>query len=346
MIDLRSDTFTVPSPEMRAQMANAEVGDDYYGEDKSVNRLEHYCRELFGKEAAVFTTSGMLANQLAIISQVSRGNEVVTEYNYHVNLYESAQHASFCHVVLNGRETVDGVLRVPDVLRAIESKPRESTYSQVELVTLENTISFRQGQVFPLEEIQKLRRFTSERGIRLHLDGARLFHAHLATGIPLAAWAAEVDTIGVCFSKGLGAPFGSMLMGSKDVIERARRYRVWYGSGFHQVGVCAEAAYFALTRQMDRLNEDHRLTRLLAEKLADVPGLGVKPETVRTNMIFIDLAGARMTAEAFEARCKDLGLLVLTFPPNRIRLVVSRLVNEADVLNAARILRQLGADLA
>jgi threonine aldolase len=346
MIDLRSDTFTLPSAEMRAHMAQAEVGDDYYGEDKSVNRLEDYCREVFGKEAAIFTTSGMLANQLAVISQTTPGNEFVTEYNYHINLYESAQYASFCHVVVNGRETADGVLRVEDVRRALDSKPRESTYAQVELVTIENTINSRQGKIFPFDEIQRLRVFTKDRGLRLHMDGARLLHAHIATGIPLDAYAREVDTLGICFSKSLGAPFGSILMGSKDVIDKARRYRVWYGSGFHQIGIYAEAAYFALTRQLPQLYEDHRLTKLLAERLASQSNLDVRPERVETNMIFIDLAKTGVDAEDFVRRCGERGLLVLVFPPNKIRLVVNRNVTEDGIFRAADILSTVGFEVS
>lgn len=341
MIDLRSDTFTLPTAEMREHIARAEVGDDYYGEDKSVNRLESYCRELFGKEDAIFTTSGMLANSLAVLSQVGRGNEVVTEYNYHINLYESAQHASFCHVIINGRETEDGVLRVSDVSRAIASKPRESTYAQVELVSIENTINHRQGKIFPLEEIEHLREFTRDRGIRLHMDGARLFHAHIVTGISLEKYASDVDTLGVCFSKGLGAPFGSMLMGPKSVIERARRFRVWYGSGFHQVGICAEAAYFALTRHLESLGEDHRLTKLLAEELAKHPALGVQPDSVETNMIFIDLSRLPVDVAEMERLCEQKGLQLMGFPPNMVRMVVCRNVNESDVRRAAAILSEV-----
>jgi threonine aldolase len=345
MIDLRSDTFTLPSAQMREHIASSEVGDDYYGEDRSVNRLQDYCKALFGKEDAIFTTSGMLANQLAVITQVERGNEFVTEYNYHINLYESAQHAAFCHVVINGRETADGILRVADVERAVKSKPRESTYAQVSLVTIENTVNSRQGKVFPFEEIQKLRDYTSSRGIRLHMDGARLFHSHIVTGIPLADYAKQVDTLSVCFSKGLGAPFGSMLMGSKETIEKARRYRVWYGSGFHQIGFYAEAAYFALTQQFDRLAEDHRLTKLLAEKLAELPELRMQPETVETNMIFIDVARIGLDADEVEARCQDEGLLLQVFPPNMIRMVVNRNVNEREVLKATEIFRQVSSEL-
>lgn len=344
MIDLRSDTFTLPSAEMQNHIAHAEVGDDYYGEDRSANRLESYCRELFGKEDAVFTTSGMLANQLAIISQVSRGNEVVTEYNYHINLYESAQHASFCHVVLNGRETADGVLRVADVESALNSKPRESTYSQVELVSIENTIASRQGKIFPFEEIRKLRSYTSKRGLRLHLDGARLFNAHVVTGVPLDVYAREVDTLGVCFSKGLGAPFGSIVMGPKETMRRARRYRVWYGSGFHQIGICADAAYFALTRQLDRLVEDHRLTRLLAEKLAKLTDLGINPDSVDTNIIYIELPPS-ISGETFVKRCEERGVLTMQLLPGKIRLVVSRNVNEPEIIKAACVITDVAAAL-
>lgn len=345
MIDLRSDTFTLPSAQMREHISRSEVGDDYYGEDKSVNHLQDYCKALFNKEDATFTTSGMLANQLAVITQVARGNEFVTEYNYHINLYESAQHAAFCHVVINGRETADGILRVEDVERAEKSKPRGDTYAQVELVSIENTVNSRQGKVFPFDEIQKLRYYTASRGIRLHMDGARLFHSHVVTGIPLADYAKQVDTLSVCFSKGLGAPFGSMLLGSRETIKKARRYRVWYGSGFHQIGFYAEAAYYALTKQFDRLAEDHRLTKLLAEKLAAIPELCVQRETVETNMIFIDIDRIKLEASEFEAKCRDQGLLVQVFPPNMIRMVVTRNVDERDVLKAAKIFREVSNEL-
>lgn len=341
MIDLRSDTFTVPTQAMRERMAFAEVGDDYYREDKSANRLEDYCKELFGKEGALFTTSGMLSNQLAVVSQVQRGNEVVTEYNYHINLYESAQHATFSQIVLNGRETADGVLRVPDVERAVASKPRESVYSQVELISIENTINHRQGKIFPFEELEKLRRYTRERGYLLHMDGARLFHSHVATGIPLSVYAGLVDTLNVCFSKGLGAPFGSMLLGPKETVEKARRLRVWYGSGFHQIGIYAEAAYFALTKHLPNLAEDHRLAKLMAEKLFRCTDLRIDPEAVETNMIFLDVRPLGLSVQEFEKKCGDKGLLVLGFPPDRIRLVISRNTNEKEILEAASIIEAI-----
>jgi threonine aldolase len=327
---------------MREQMIFAEEGDDYYSEDKSVNRLQDYCKELFGKEDALFATTGMLANQLAVISQMKPGNELITEYTYHINLYESAQYACFCHVVLNGRETSDGILRAEDVRRAIESKPRESIYAQVELVTIENTINSSQGKVFPFPDIQSLRVFTHEHGLRLHMDGARLFNAHIATGISLAAYAAEVDTLSVCFSKSLGAPLGSLLLGPKDVIDRSRRFRMWHGSGFHQIGFCAEAAYFGLIQQLNQLTEDHRLAKLLAEKLATNPNFNVRPETVETNMVFLRLPDGGEVAREFEQRCRERGVLVFVFPPDQIRLVVCRNVNEGEIVRAAQVLNEIG----
>jgi threonine aldolase len=344
MIDLRSDTFTLPSPAIRARIAHAEVGDDYYGEDGSALRIERHCCELFGKEAAVFCTSGMLANQLAIASQTTPGNELVTEYNYHVNLYESAQHAAFGNVVLNAHTTTDGVLRAEDVTRIIESKPREAAYAQVQLVSIENTIGSRQGKIFPLAEIGSLRTLTASLGIRLHLDGARLFNAHVATGTPLAAYARHVDTVSVCFSKGLGAPFGSMLLGDRQTIERARRLRVWHGSGFHQIGFYADAAYFALTTQLDQLHEDHRLTMLLAQMLSNVSELGIDPRAVETNMIFLDMTRLGIEPARFVDACRERGVLVLPFPPRFVRIVVCRNVDERGVRRAGEVLTQVVAN--
>lgn len=346
MLNFRSDTFSLPSHGIRAALAEADVGDDYYGEDPSVTRLESYCCELFDKEAAVFTTTGMLANQLAVSVHVDRGNELVTEYGYHLHLYESAQHAAFSHVVLNARSTADGVLRATDVDTAIRSKPRDPAYSQVQMVSVENSMGNRAGRVFPFEELRKLRRFTNERGIRVHLDGARLFNAHIYTGIPLAQYAREADTVSVCFSKALGAPLGSMLLGPRESIEQARRLRVWHGSGFHQAGFCAAAAYYALTRQMERLAEDHRLTQLLAVSLERYGGFGVTASQVETNMVFLDVSRWTADATEFQDECRRRGLLVSIFPPGMIRLVVCRNVDEPEVRQAAAILAEAADSLS
>jgi threonine aldolase len=340
MIDLRSDTFTQPSHLLRQRMFAAEVGDDYYREDPSVNRLQDYCKELFRVEDALFCTSGMLANLLAFSVQAGRGAEVVTEYNYHANLYESAQHAAFGGYVLNGITTADGILRAEDLERAIASKPREPVYSQVALVSIENPISSFGGKLYPIEELRRLRALTKSQGIKLHLDGARIFNAHVATGIPLSEYAREADTMTVSFSKGLGAPFGSAVLGSRAVIDAARRLRVWHGSGMHQCGIYAEAALAALTCQMDRLHEDHRLAQLLATKISEDRRIAGGVCRSETNMVVVDLTPAGDNASCVVETCRELGLLVQHLPPNKVRFVVSREISEREVYRAATIVRQ------
>lgn len=326
-------------------MAAARVGDDYYGEDPAVNRLEAYCRDLFGKEDALFVSSGMMANQLAIAAQVERGAEFITEYGYHIHLFESAQYAAFANVVLNPWHTPDGVLKPADVEDAIHSKPREKLYAQAQLVSIENTINSRQGKIFPLSVIRELRAFTREHGLLLHLDGARIFNAHVATGIPLREYACQVDTMTACFSKGLGAPFGSILLGTRETIERARRLRVRLGGGLHQSGIMAEGAFLALSTQLDSLAEDHRRAALLAQRLALYGDFGVRPAEIETNTIFLDFSNRGWSVGDFERRCYERGLGLFAFPGRRVRLMVSRGVDDAQIMRAAEIIWEVSNEL-
>ncbi|WP_018665446.1 threonine aldolase family protein [Heyndrickxia acidiproducens] len=343
MIDLRSDTLTIPSEEMREVMRFAEVGDDCYSEDGSVNRLEAYCKELFGAEDALFVSSGTMANQLAVKTQVEEANEVITEANYHISFYESGQTASLSRVVLNTVRTVDGVLRVDDIEKAIKSKPRGFMYAQPQLVTIENTINYYQGKIFPLEEIKKIRSFTSTRNISLHLDGARLFNAHIATGIPLKAYAKEVDTLSVCFAKGLGAPFGSMLMGKRSIITSALKYRKHFGGGLHQVGIYAAAALYALNNNLGGIHEDHRLTKKLAALLSEISEFGICPKRIETNMIFFDVGNIGVSSYEFIESCKKKGLLLFPWLPGIVRVVMHRNISEEQVEQAARIIKDVYA---
>ena len=338
MIDLRSDTTTLPSKALRECLQHAEVGDDSFGEDKSVNRLQDYCRELFNVEEALFVTSGMLANRLAVLSQTSRGDEIATEYGYHINFFDSAATAALCGVVLNTKKTQDGILRVEDIEEMLESKPRYHIFAQLKLITLENTINSRQGQLFPYEELKRIRTFSKTKDLSIHLDGARLFNAHIACGIPLAGYAQEVDTLSVCFSKGLGAPFGSVLMGKKDIIEKAKRFRTWLGSGYHQIGFYAEAAYFALTRQMERLKEDHRLTKILAEKLSVIKELKVNPQNIITNIIFLDTEDLHVSAQDFINQCFEKGVLLFPWLPTVVRAVIHRDIDEGQIQKASEVI--------
>ena len=345
MIDLRSDTLTLPTEEMRNVIANALVGDDCYREDSSVIQLEEYCKRLFHVEDALFVPTGTLANQLAIKSQVTEGNEVITETNYHINFYESASIAMLSRVVLHTCRTVDGILRVEHVEELIHSKPRGSFYAHPQLVSIENTINYYQGKIFPLKVIEQLYEFTREKNISLHMDGARLFNAHVATNIPLNDYAKFVDSLSVCFAKGLGAPFGSMLMGKKEVISKARIYRKQFGAGFHQIGMYAAAAMYALRHHISRLRIDHLLTKKLAMMLSKIEGLHVDPHAVETNMIFFHVNNFHISSSEFVDRCKKKGLLLFPWLPDEVRIVVSRNVNEKDIYEAANVIEAVCKEL-
>ncbi len=322
-------------------MMQAEIGDDAYHEDKAVVRLESYCKELFGTEAALFVTSGMLANRIAFLVQTTPGDEVITEYNYHVHFFDSAANAAICQVVLNPVHTADGVIRVADVEAAIYSKPRYYHFAQVKLLSIENTINGYAGKVYPYEEITRLRSFTRQHNIRLHLDGARLFNAHVKTGIALSTYAQAVDSLSVCFSKGLGAPFGSMLMGSQAFIDHARRYRVWLGSGYHQIGFNAQAAYYAITHEVSRLQEDHEHARLLAQGLHTLPEVKIELASVETNMVQMHLSPLGIKSKQFCDACAQQGLLLFPWLPDVVRMVVSKQVSEEYIGQAVAIIKKV-----
>lgn len=341
MIDLRSDTVTIPTLKMREVLSRSEVGDDAYGEDKSVNRLQDYCKDLFQVEEALFVTSGMLANRLAILTQTSPGDEVVTDYSYHINFFDSAAAAAVCHVVLNTPQTVQGILTAEGVDKALHSKPRYHHFAQIKLVSIENTVNGYAGKIFPFEEIKKLRAYTSQQNMALHLDGARLFNAHVETKIPLYEYAKHVDTLSVCFSKGLGAPFGSMLMGKKEIIEKARRFKVWLGSGFHQIGICASAALYALQNNILSLKTDHELAQLFVERLLSVAEVTIDPRPIETNIVQFSIAGLGYSQEDFLSQCRDKGMLLFPWLPTKVRAVVHRPLNEKDINTAIHIIKDV-----
>jgi threonine aldolase len=341
MIDLRSDTVTLPTSHMRQAMLQAEVGDDAYGGDPSLNKLRDYCKELFNVEDALFTTSGMLANRLAIMTQVPKGDEVITEYNYHINFFDSASCAAVCHVVLNTCFTKNGILTWKNVSDTINSKPRYYYFAQPKLVSIENTINGWVGKIFPMEEIKELRLYTQEKGIKLHLDGARIFNSHVETGITLAEYAQHVDTMSICFSKGLGAPFGSMLMGKKETIEEAKRYRMWLGSGVHQIGFNASAALYALQNHIPRIKEDHEKTKLLKHGLEKIEELKVHPQSAETNMIQFTVDSTQKNTDMFLDECEKNGLLLFPWLPKTIRAVVHQNISMEDISKAIKIIEDV-----
>lgn len=340
MIDLRSDTVTQPCERMRKVMAQAPVGDDAYGEDESVNRLQDACKQLFQVEDALFVSSGMMANRLAFMSQTVPGNEVITEYSYHVNFFDSAPMAAVAGVVMNPYRTDDGILRPENIEQALDSKQRYASFAQSKLVSIENSINGWAGKLFPFEILRNVYEVVQQRGLRLHLDGARLFNAHIATGIALHDYARYTDTLSVCFSKSLGAPYGSMLMGSKETISKARRYRLWLGGGVHQIGMQAAGAHYALQHNLKRLADDHQLTYYFAKRLREVPGIKLKDETVETNMVHFTLDRTVGDSEAFLQACAAQGLLLFPWLPGVIRAVIHGSITRQKLDQAISIMQE------
>ncbi|MBP6104621.1 MAG: aminotransferase class I/II-fold pyridoxal phosphate-dependent enzyme [Gammaproteobacteria bacterium] len=340
MIDLRSDTVTQPSEAMRSIMVKAPVGDDAYGEDASVNRLQNYCKALFRVEDALFVTSGMMANRLAFLSQTQPGDEVITEYSYHVHFFDSAPMTAFGGVVMNPCRSCDGLLHVEAVQEAFDTKQRYDYFANPTLISVENTINGWAGKIFPFELLQKLYAFSRQKKVRMHLDGARLWNAHIATGVPLHDYGRYTDTLSVCFSKGLGAPYGSLLMGSKATIDKARRFRLWLGGGVHQVGMQAAAALYALNHQLDRLAEDHRLAQYFAQALQTVEGL-VLTAPVETNMVQFKVEDSEKVIEA----CAKKGLGLFPWVPGVIRAVVHRDISAQDLDQAAFIIQTVLSEM-
>lgn len=331
MIDLRSDTLTRPDGAMRNYLINCEVGDDCYKEDQSVNRLQDKCKEIFDVEDALFVSSGTLANQIAVKAQVSEGNEIITESNYHINFFESSSTAIISRAVLNCICTEDGILTSSHIRKAIDSKPRSDLYSKPELVTIENTINYYQGKVFPLEIMKENFDFVKNNKLRIHLDGARLFNAHISSKVPLDEYARNVDTLSVCFSKGLGAPYGSMLMGDKGFIEEARIIRKQLGGGLHQIGWMTSAAEYALNNDLKNLEKDHELTKILAFEIHKIEGLEIEIDIVETNILFINVSRLSCSTDEFVIECSKKGILILKWLPGIVRIIVNKHINSKDI---------------
>ncbi len=339
MIDLRSDTVTRPTEEMRRAMATAEVGDDVFGDDPTVNALQDYAADLLGKEAGLFVPTGSMGNQVALGSLARPGDEVVCEAGAHFLHYEGGSVAA--HLGLMTRTLVgqNGVIRADAVEAVIRAGSEHNPRTAV--VAIENTHNSAGGRIFPLQEAQAIRAVCSERRVAVHLDGARIFNAQAATGIPAREWAACADTVSFCFSKGLGAPVGSMVVGRREVVAEARRLRKRLGGGMRQVGVLAAAARVALERGVERLGEDHANARLLAEGLAELNSDAVDVASVETNMVYLDLRPFGLTGpRVAEALAKE-GVLTLGLNQPSMRLVTHRDVSTEDVRTALKALRKV-----
>ncbi len=338
LIDLRSDTVTRPTPEMRAAMAAAEVGDDVYGEDPTVNLLEKRAAEIFGREAALFVPTGTMGNQIAIRLLTQPGQEVICESRAHIFDWEMATTAVFSGCLVRPVHAERGILTWQHIEPVIYK--RGSFRAATGLIGIENTANLAGGSVTPLAAMEEIWQIAQERGLPVHLDGARIFNAATALGTDVKALTRGFETVMFCLSKGLGAPVGSMLTGSAERMEQARIYRKALGGGMRQAGVLAAAGLIALEQMPARLHEDHANARLLAEALAEMEGVAIDLDTVETNIVIFRMTGALSAAELV-ARLKEQGILASTVGPDSIRLVTHHDVSRADCVAAAEAMTEI-----
>ena len=329
MIDLRSDTVTQPTAEMRQFMADAAVGDDVYGDDPTVNALESYVAELLGKEAAVYMPSGTMTNQIALRVQTEPGDEIVLEAEAHIYYYEGGAPAALSGVMCCLVQGEKGVFGAEDLRRVL--RPSDSHFPQTKLVCLENTHNRGGGRVFPLSEIEAIAQVCRERSLRLHLDGARFWNACVATGISEAAYAEAFDTVSVCFSKGLGAPVGSALVSTREMMARARRFRKMFGGGMRQAGIIAAGALYGLKHHRERLGVDHENAKMLAVGLSQIQGIDLDLADVQTNMVVFQTEGS---APELVDRLLEKGVGMLAVGEHSVRAVTSLMVSRSQIEEA------------
>lgn len=338
-IDLRSDTVTKPSEAMRKAMYEAEVGDDVYKEDPTANELEHYAAELLGKEAALYVPSGVMGNQICLNVLTQPGDEVICEKDAHIFQYESGSPAALSGIQLS---LIDGGTTGIFTAQQVEPLIRpESAYymARTKVIEIENTHNRAGGTINPIKNIESISTLAKKHNLFIHLDGARIWNASVETGITPAQYAKYFDTVSVCLSKGLGAPVGSLIAGSKDFIKQAYRVRKAWGGGMRQVGVIAAAGLFALKNNILRLKEDHEKAKLFAEKLSLMPGIIINKEFVQTNIVMF--SSIKISVEDFLSRCKENELLFGTGKVGVIRAVTHMDVSFEEIDQAIKIIEKI-----
>ena len=340
LIDLRSDTVTKPSAGMREAMAKALVGDDVYGEDPTINSLEDRVAKLFGKEAALFCPSGSLANQLSIRMLVAPGEELITETNSHIVRAELGAGAVFSGITTRTWLASRGLLSADDAINI--ARPDSGPYLvSTTAIAVENTHNFGGGTVQSIGEIKKLRQESEKLGIALHLDGARIWNAHIASGIELIEYGKYFDTVSVCLSKGLGAPVGSLMIASKERVAKARQWRKRYGGGMRQAGILAAAGHYALDNNLPLLKVDHVRAKSIASAVAAVAPKVIDPATVDTNIVGLELATLKISASELSNQLKEKGILAGALGPKYLRLVTHLDLTDGDIEVVNQILPQL-----
>ncbi len=337
-VDLRSDTLTKPSEGMRKAMYEAEVGDDVFKEDPTVNKLEEYTAELLGKDAALYVPSGMMGNQICLNVLTNPGDEVICEADAHIFNYESGSPAMLSGIQLMTVKGRLGVITTEQVEPLI--RPKDAYYMpRTKVIEVENTHNRAGGTICPMENIIELKNLAKKNNLYYHLDGARLWNASVETGITVKDYASHFDTVSCCLSKGLGAPVGSVIAGTKEFIKEAFRVRKSWGGGMRQVGILAAAGLYALQNNIERLKEDHRRAKYLAERINDLKNLEINMNSVHTNILLFK--PLMMTVSEAMLKCKENGLLVIQGTIDTLRAITHLDVNDDDVENAADILAKI-----
>ena len=336
MIDLRSDTVTKPTEEMRKAMARAEVGDDVYGEDPTVNRLQDMTAAMLGKRFALFVPSGTMANQLAIRAQTQPGQEVIVESKSHVVRYEQGAAGALAGVQLHWVTGERGIMTAEQVEAAI--RPTDAHSITTALICIENTHNAGGGTIYPLSTIEKIRALAVRHGIPMHLDGARLFNAVVATTLPPTVYAQHFETVSLCLSKGLGAPVGSLLISNDQrLMDRARRFRRMYGGAMRQAGILAAAGIYALERQVARLKTDHEHAKKLARQLQHISAILIAPQHVETNIVVFDIVDAHRSPAELVAALKEQGVLINALGGQSYRAVTHLHITEKQIDEAVAV---------
>jgi threonine aldolase len=338
MIDLRSDTVTKPNEAMRKAMATAEVGDDVLGEDPTVNQLQDRMAFILGKEAGLFMPSGTMANQVAIKTHIQPGDEIIIDENAHIFYYECGAAAVISGGQFHCLAGEKGILSAAVIEAAI--RPEDIHQPPTRLICLENSHNRGGGSIYSLDTMVGIAKLAAKHNISVHLDGARLFNGALAAGTTVQELARQTDSVCTAFSKGLGAPAGSVLCGSAEFIGKAIRYRKMLGGGMRQVGILAAACLYALNTNVERLEVDHQNAKRLARGLAEIDGIEIDPEQVVTNIVLFDVGSTPMDADTFAARLAPAGVLLIPFGPTILRAVTHLDVTTADIDKALEIIQQ------
>ena len=339
IVDLRSDTVTKPSAEMRAAMAAAVVGDDVFSEDPTINELQIYTAALLGKEKGLYCSSGTQTNQLAIKTHTQPGDEVIGEEGCHILNYESGAPGLISGILIRTISGDHGLYKAEDVERLI--RPAEYHYPHTALIEIENTHNRAGGVIFPLDEIKKIKEAADRYNLPMHLDGARLWNASVASGIPLNEYAQYFDSVSVCFSKGLGAPVGSMLLGTAEFITRAHRFRKMLGGGMRQAGIIAAGALYAVKNNIERLAEDHKKAAILAEALAQSEHFEIGLDWVKTNIVIWQVVSEKYSAADVVDKLAEKGILVFAIGGEKIRGVCHMDVPFSGIEKAVEVIESL-----